>query len=54
MIKLSSEGQDSICQRSILSDERLIEFAERTAREITDKFGIPRDKIIWDTDPEED
>jgi hypothetical protein len=43
-----------ICQRSILSDERLIEFDERTARELAGTFGIPHDKIIRDTDREED
>ena len=37
--------------RRHLSDGRLIEFAERTAREIAGTFGIPHDKIIRDTDP---
>jgi hypothetical protein len=32
-----------------LSYERLIEFGERSASEMVDKFGIPHDKISRDT-----
>ena len=34
-----------------LSDERLIEFAERTAREMADKFGIPMTRSLGTPTP---
>ncbi len=37
-----------------LSDEKLIEFAERTDRKMADKFGSPHDKIFRDTGSEGD
>ena len=37
-----------------LSDEKLIESAERMDCELADKFGISHDKIFRDTDSEED
>jgi hypothetical protein len=45
-----SVNQDMLGDRE-LSDEKLIEFVERTGREIADKFGVRPDMIFHDINP---